>query len=267
MVLGSTARGRARRRTPGQFFTVTEPITHETIARIRAATRQLVDRNASAEQGSRPILVFEFLSGETAPGEQRIRRLLRPGELDLQGPGGRQADGRLRAAAAQRLRRPARGRLYRDRDGIDGVAGPDHARGPAVRRRAARAGPVPRHAQDARPRPLAGDARPRRRPPTGPHGRQGRALRPGREHEGLRPVPPGDRGAARLGRRPARRADREPGTRGRVLQANRRKPRRAGQHLPDRRTLGDRGPDPRPVDPTRSGSSSRACSTTSRSHP
>jgi len=54
--------------TPGQFFTVTEPITHETIARIRAATRQLVDRNASAEQGSRPILVFEFLSGDTAPG-------------------------------------------------------------------------------------------------------------------------------------------------------------------------------------------------------
>jgi membrane-bound serine protease (ClpP class) len=54
--------------TPGQFFTITEPITHDTLARVRAATRQLVDRNASAEQGTRPILVFEFLSGESAPG-------------------------------------------------------------------------------------------------------------------------------------------------------------------------------------------------------
>ena len=53
---------------PGQFFTITEPITHDTLARVRAATRQLVDRNASAEQGTRPILVFEFLSGESAPG-------------------------------------------------------------------------------------------------------------------------------------------------------------------------------------------------------
>jgi membrane-bound serine protease (ClpP class) len=53
---------------PGQFFTITEPITHDAIARIRAATRQLVDRNASAEQATRPILVFEFLPGESAPG-------------------------------------------------------------------------------------------------------------------------------------------------------------------------------------------------------
>jgi len=52
--------------SPGQFFTITEPITDETITRIRAATRQLVDRNASA--GTPPILVFEFVSGETAPG-------------------------------------------------------------------------------------------------------------------------------------------------------------------------------------------------------
>jgi membrane-bound serine protease (ClpP class) len=54
--------------TPGQFFTVTEPITHEAIARIQAASRQLVDRHASAPHGARPILVFEFLPGETAPG-------------------------------------------------------------------------------------------------------------------------------------------------------------------------------------------------------
>ncbi len=29
---------------PGQFFTITEPITNETIEHIRAATRQLVDQ-------------------------------------------------------------------------------------------------------------------------------------------------------------------------------------------------------------------------------
>ena len=62
----------AARPRPGQFFTITEPITHETIARIRAATRQLVDRNAAAEQGTRPILVFEFLPGETAPGSSEF---------------------------------------------------------------------------------------------------------------------------------------------------------------------------------------------------
>jgi len=61
-----------RETSPGQFFTVTEPITHEAISRIRAATRQLVDRNASAEQGARPILVFEFVSGETAPGSSEF---------------------------------------------------------------------------------------------------------------------------------------------------------------------------------------------------
>jgi membrane-bound serine protease (ClpP class) len=54
--------------SPGQFFTVTEPITHETYARIRAATQQLVQRSASGERAARPIVVFEFLPGETAPG-------------------------------------------------------------------------------------------------------------------------------------------------------------------------------------------------------
>ena len=54
--------------TPAQFFPVIEPITSETIARIRAQTRQLVDSAASAKQGKRPILVFEFLPGNTAPG-------------------------------------------------------------------------------------------------------------------------------------------------------------------------------------------------------
>jgi membrane-bound serine protease (ClpP class) len=58
--------------TPGQFFTITEPITNETIQRIRVATRQLVDRNASETKGKSPILVFEFLPGETAPGSSEF---------------------------------------------------------------------------------------------------------------------------------------------------------------------------------------------------
>ena len=58
--------------TPGQFFTITEPITNETIQRVRAATRQLVDRNAGEAKGKSPILVFEFLPGETAPGSSEF---------------------------------------------------------------------------------------------------------------------------------------------------------------------------------------------------
>jgi len=56
----------------GQFFTITEPITNETIETIRAATRQLVDRNASEAGGKSPILVFQFVPGESAPGTSRI---------------------------------------------------------------------------------------------------------------------------------------------------------------------------------------------------
>lgn len=58
--------------TPGQFFTITEPITNETIQRVRAATRQLVDRAAGETKGKSPILVFEFLPGETAPGSSEF---------------------------------------------------------------------------------------------------------------------------------------------------------------------------------------------------
>ncbi len=69
---GSASRGQqppeATEEAPGQFFTIAEPITSETIARVRAAARQLVDSAASAEHGKRPILVFEFLPGDVAPG-------------------------------------------------------------------------------------------------------------------------------------------------------------------------------------------------------
>lgn len=54
--------------TPGQFFTVTEPITHEQIVQIRARTRHLVDKSSRGEKGKSPILVFQFLPGESAPG-------------------------------------------------------------------------------------------------------------------------------------------------------------------------------------------------------
>lgn len=54
--------------TPGQFFTVTEPITHEQIVQIRARTRHLVDKASRGAQGKSPILVFQFLPGDAAPG-------------------------------------------------------------------------------------------------------------------------------------------------------------------------------------------------------
>ena len=57
---------------PGQFFTITEPITNETIERIRTATRQLVDQNAGEAKGKSPILVFEFLPGDSAPGTSKF---------------------------------------------------------------------------------------------------------------------------------------------------------------------------------------------------
>ncbi|MBV8230267.1 MAG: hypothetical protein JO329_09825 [Planctomycetaceae bacterium] len=56
----------------GQFFPIVEPITNEAIAQVRAATRQLIDRNAGAAQGTRPILVFEFRPGETLPGQSEF---------------------------------------------------------------------------------------------------------------------------------------------------------------------------------------------------
>ncbi|WP_165245995.1 NfeD family protein [Paludisphaera soli] len=54
--------------TPGQFFTIVEPITHETIAKVRAKTKSLVDKASGGAQGRSPILIFQFLPGESAPG-------------------------------------------------------------------------------------------------------------------------------------------------------------------------------------------------------
>src|SRR5262249_45881698 len=59
-------------KNPGQFFPVTEPITHETLEQIQAATRQLVDRSARVAEGREPVLVFEFRPGEAAPGGSKF---------------------------------------------------------------------------------------------------------------------------------------------------------------------------------------------------
>ena len=58
--------------TPGQVISVIEPITNEQISRIRAEALQLLNQNTGKEKGTRPILVFEFLPGETAPGSSEI---------------------------------------------------------------------------------------------------------------------------------------------------------------------------------------------------
>jgi membrane-bound serine protease (ClpP class) len=52
----------------GQFFTITEPITHDTIKQVKAAAQQLIGRAAASEKVSPPILIFEFLGGDTSPG-------------------------------------------------------------------------------------------------------------------------------------------------------------------------------------------------------
>ena len=54
---------------PGQFFRIEEPITTETINRIRAQTKHLVGREARQGDQARPILIFEIRPGRQAPGQ------------------------------------------------------------------------------------------------------------------------------------------------------------------------------------------------------
>lgn len=51
---------------PGQFFSVVEPITTESIAQLESALRQFVDRNAA--RGQEPVLILEILPGDASPG-------------------------------------------------------------------------------------------------------------------------------------------------------------------------------------------------------
>lgn len=64
------ARQKTSEAVPGQFIPVTEPITTETIAQVRAAARQFIDRHSA--RGVRPIIVFEFQAGESAPGSSEF---------------------------------------------------------------------------------------------------------------------------------------------------------------------------------------------------
>ena len=63
-----TARAEPTETNPGQFFPVTEPITDEVGAQIRAATKELIDRCAA--NGVEPTLVFEFRPGEELPASE-----------------------------------------------------------------------------------------------------------------------------------------------------------------------------------------------------
>ena len=51
---------------PGQFFTIEEPITSDTLERIKAGTKQVIAR-AATQQGDRPILVFVIKPGRSQP--------------------------------------------------------------------------------------------------------------------------------------------------------------------------------------------------------
>ncbi len=70
--LGSRTRQSSRIHPGPSSSSVIEPITNEQISRIRAEALQLLNQNTGKEKGTRPILVFEFLPGETAPGSSEI---------------------------------------------------------------------------------------------------------------------------------------------------------------------------------------------------
>ena len=62
--------------TPGQFFTVTEPITSETIPRIRAAATQVVDSSGLGREGEAADPGLRVRPRRDRAGHQRVRRLL-----------------------------------------------------------------------------------------------------------------------------------------------------------------------------------------------
>ena len=56
--------------TPGQFFTVVEPITSDSNTTFSVSARQVVERNAT--KGREAVLIFEFLPGDIAPGSSEF---------------------------------------------------------------------------------------------------------------------------------------------------------------------------------------------------
>jgi membrane-bound serine protease (ClpP class) len=57
--------------TPGQFFTIDEPISFDRVEELKASTQPLVDRFNKPGQGDRgrPTLVFHIKSGDNRPGQ------------------------------------------------------------------------------------------------------------------------------------------------------------------------------------------------------
>ena len=118
-----------RRTTPGQFFQIVEPITHETFARRacgHAAARRSCLRRATGGDPARSW--FSSSSRRHGAREQRVRRLLRPGELDL----AELAGAKLTVAYVPQ---PLKGFAVLPAVacteivmGVVGVAGPDHTR-------------------------------------------------------------------------------------------------------------------------------------------
>ena len=63
---GQAAEAGAAEVNPGQFFTIEEPISSDTLERIKAGTRQVIARSAT-QQAERPILVFVIKPGRSQP--------------------------------------------------------------------------------------------------------------------------------------------------------------------------------------------------------
>ena len=251
--------------TPGQFFTITEPITNETIQHIRAATRQLVDKNAGEARGKSPILVFEFLPGETAPGSSEFGASFDLANLISKELGG----ARLTVAYVPQ---PLKGYAVL----------PVIACTEIVMAGSSSLGPITPENQTFDPafrEPVRFLALRKTRDPDFLLGMLDRDadLRLVRTAdktlhyvmaENLEEFRKGNqvnRRAARLGRGPAGRSDRRAGPRGGLLQGPGREPHRSRSHLPDRGPVLRRGSHAGPGDPTPSGSRSAGRSTRSRS--
>ena len=192
--------------SPGQFFLIEEPIDSEVLERIKASTKQLLARTL-AQKSPAPVLVFEFRPGAGPAGLERLRHLVRAGQLPVDRAGRVEVDGCLRPATPERLRRPPRARLRRAGHGTRCLDRPDHPRGRGRQGRLPGAGQDPRPPQGEGPGPLRRPARPRRRPQARQDRRSPGALPPPGESRGLPQGQPGGRGRhpARLGRGFARR--------------------------------------------------------------
>ena len=235
--------------TPGQFFTITEPITNETIQHIRAATRQLVDKNAGEARGKSPILVFEFLPGETAPGTSEFGASFDLANLISKELGG----AKLTVAYVPQ---PLKGYAVLPVIACTEIV---MAAGSAL-------GPITPENQTFDPafrEPVRFLALRKTRDPDFVLGMLDRDadLRLVRTAdkavhyvmaenlEEFRKGESGHRRAARLGRGPAGRSDRQAGPRGGLLQGTGREPRRGRPHLPDRRPVLRRGSNAGAGDP------------------